>query len=73
MHGRKFQLKKNICANFQENTEYQDSGGMLVFKNFILLPKCYLICIVYSALDLSFFLRFMNLYTFVHISALSLT
>jgi hypothetical protein len=31
MQGRKFQLKTNICANFQENMDYQDSGDMLVF------------------------------------------
>jgi hypothetical protein len=31
MQEIKFQLKTNICANFQENTEYQDSRGMLVF------------------------------------------
>jgi hypothetical protein len=26
MQGRKFQLKTNVCANCQENTDYQDSG-----------------------------------------------
>jgi hypothetical protein len=37
MQGRKLQLKTNICANVQENTEYQDSGGMLVFDGMTLL------------------------------------
>jgi hypothetical protein len=31
MQGRKFQLKTNICANFQQNTHYQYSRGMLGF------------------------------------------
>jgi hypothetical protein len=31
MQGRKFQLKTNMYANFQEHADYQDSGGMLVF------------------------------------------
>jgi hypothetical protein len=31
MQGRKLQLKIYRCANFQENREYQDTGGMLVF------------------------------------------
>jgi hypothetical protein len=31
MQVRKFQLKANICVNFQANTNDQDSGGMLVF------------------------------------------
>jgi hypothetical protein len=31
MQGKPFQLKTNICANFQENPDYQDSGGVLVF------------------------------------------
>jgi hypothetical protein len=38
MQGRKFQFKTDIpiCANFQENTDYQDSGGMLVFDGMTL-------------------------------------
>jgi hypothetical protein len=36
MQGRKFQLKTNVCANFQENTDYQDSGGMLLFDGMTL-------------------------------------
>jgi hypothetical protein len=31
MQERKFQLKTNISVNFQENTDYQDAGGVLVF------------------------------------------
>jgi hypothetical protein len=30
MQGRKFQLKTNICAKFQENTGYQESRAVLV-------------------------------------------
>jgi hypothetical protein len=37
MQGKKFQLKANICANFQENTVYQDSGGMMDFDGMTLL------------------------------------
>jgi hypothetical protein len=37
MQIRKFQLKKNIRANFQENAEYQDSGGMFVFLGMTLM------------------------------------
>jgi hypothetical protein len=38
MQGRKFQLKTNTCEHFQENTEYQDSGGLLVFDGITLIP-----------------------------------
>jgi hypothetical protein len=35
MQGRNFQLETNVCVNFQENTEYRDSGCMLVFDGTI--------------------------------------
>jgi hypothetical protein len=40
MQGRKFHLNTNVWEPFQENIEYQDSGGVLAFDGMVKLRVC---------------------------------